>query len=69
MSFTDSNHFSMSLSLSYWNITVEHFGKLEAIQRWSAICRIIACDLELWPITNSFCAFLVRVISYPRTKN
>jgi len=24
MSFTDSNHFSMSLSFSYWNITVCH---------------------------------------------
>jgi len=24
MSFTDSNHFSMSLSFSYWNITELH---------------------------------------------
>jgi len=24
MSFTDSNHFSMSLSFSYWNITEGH---------------------------------------------
>jgi len=31
--------------------------------------RYIACDLELSPIKNSFCAFLVRVKTYIRTKN
>jgi len=25
MSFTDSNHFSMSLSFSYWNITESYY--------------------------------------------
>jgi len=31
--------------------------------------RYVACDLELWPIKNSFCAFLARVKTYTLTKN
>jgi len=30
MSFTDSNHFSMSLSFSYWNITGDNMRMLSA---------------------------------------
>jgi len=41
-------------------------GGIEAIQRWSAICRV-------WPWTltyqKSFCAFLARVKTYTHTKN
>jgi len=29
--------------------------------------RYVACDLELWPIKNSFCAFLARVKTYTDT--
>jgi len=29
----------------------------------------IACDLELWPIKNSLCAFRARVKTYTNTKN
>jgi len=31
--------------------------------------RYVACDPELWPIKNSFSAFLARVKTYIHTKN
>jgi len=31
--------------------------------------RYVACDIELWPIKNSFCAFLAMVKTYTHTKN
>ena len=31
--------------------------------------RYVACDLELWPVKNSFCAFLARLKTYTHTKN
>jgi len=31
--------------------------------------RYVTCDLELWPIKNSFCAFLARLKTYTDTKN
>jgi len=48
------------------NIGIESKYELEAIQRWSVICRVWPWTL---PIKNSFCAFLARVKTYTRTKN
>jgi len=31
--------------------------------------RYVTCDLELWPIKNSFCVFLAGVKTYTHTKN
>jgi len=41
MSFTDCNHFSMSLSLSYWNITGYHCQKAELNILLSRVARIL----------------------------
>jgi len=45
------------------NQTFQLLYKLEATQRY------VTRDLELWPIKNSFCAFLVWVKTYTYTKN
>ena len=31
--------------------------------------RYVARDLELWPVKNSFCAFLARIKTYTHTRN
>ena len=50
-----------------WNMisTSTKLKELQAIQRQLAN---VACDLELWPIKNSFCVFLARVKNYTHTK-
>ena len=52
---------SLILQKTFTKKTIKKI-KLEAIQRWLAICRV-------WPIKNSFCAFLARVKTYTHTKN
>ena len=56
MSFTDSNHFSMSLSFSYWNITG---GYLSAMG-----CKSYACGPADATVTPSSLASLKSRMAY-----
>jgi len=59
MSFTDCNHFSMSLSLSYWNITgTAHYQFSRNIVGLFSICHILML-LIFW----SFCPTPMGIFS------
>jgi len=54
----NKGHLELSGACKPINIQLKCIQKLEAIQRWLAICD-----------KNSFCAFLARVKTYTHTKN
>jgi len=61
MSFTDSNHFSMSLSFSYWNITADYEGLQSTIFKPNTI-QTVQKYKSWWHVLCEMCRLVTLVM-------